>query len=156
MHLSDLIGPDRVIVGLRPGDKAQLLGELARQAATRLPVPSEAVLAALSTRERLGSTGFGRGFALPHARVEGVPRLFGLLVRLARPIDYEAIDGQAVDLVFLLLIPPGSGNHHVAALAAIARAMRDESTLQKIRKASTAAVLYRNLVGGALPSKTGA
>jgi nitrogen PTS system EIIA component len=156
MHLSDLIGPDRVIVGLRAGDKAQLLGELARQAATRLLVPSEAVLAALSTRERLGSTGFGRGFALPHARVEGVHRLFGLLVRLARPIDYEAIDGQAVDLVFLLLIPPGGGNDHVAALAAIARAMRDASMLQKIREASTAAVLYRTLVGGALSSKTGA
>ncbi len=147
MHLNDLIGPDRVIVGARVGDKAHLLSELARQAAARIPVPSEAVLAALSSRERLGSTGFGRGFALPHARVNGVDRLFGLFVRLARPIDFEAIDGQPVDLVFLLLIPPGAGNEHVAALAAIAREMRDESTLQKIREASTAAVLHRHLAG---------
>lgn len=155
MNLTDLIGPDGVIVGLRVGDKTQLLGELARQTAARIPVPSETVLAALSARERLGSTGLGRGFALPHARAAGVDRLFGLFVRLARPIDFDAIDGQPVDLVFLLLIPPGAGNEHVAALAAIAREMRDEGTLRKIRTASTAAVLYRHLEGPALSPRTG-
>ena len=145
MHLSDLIAPDRVIVGLRSGDKTQLLSELARQAAARVSVEAQAILAALSARERLGSTGFGRGFALPHARVNGVERLFGLFVRLAQPIDFAAIDGQPVDLVFLLLIPPGAGNDHVGALAAVARRMRDEGSLQKVRKANTAPDLYRIL-----------
>jgi PTS system nitrogen regulatory IIA component len=146
MKLSDLIGPDRVIVDLRIGDKSQLLGELARQAAARVPVEAHAILAALSARERLGSTGFGRGFALPHARVAGVPALFGLFVRLARPVDFEAIDGQPVDLVFLLLIPQGTGSEHVAALAAIAREMRDEAKVRMVRKAATPAMLYQQLV----------
>jgi PTS system nitrogen regulatory IIA component len=152
MNLSDLIGPDRVIVRLRSGDKAHLLAELARQAATRLSIESREILAAVAARERLGSTGLGSGFALPHARVEGVKRLFGLFAGLARPIDFEAIDGQPVDLVFLLLIPPGSGNDHLAALAAVARRMRDKSTVQNIRAATTAAALYRQLVAPALSS----
>ena len=145
MELSDLIAPDRVIVGLRAGDKTQLLSELARQAAARISVDAHGILAALSARERLGSTGFGGGFALPHARVDGVEQLFGLFVRLAQPIDFAAIDGQPVDLVFLLLIPPRAGNDHVGALAAVARRMRDQSTLQSVRKANGAANLYRVL-----------
>lgn len=149
MNLSDLIGPDCVIVGLWSGDKAHLLAELSRQAATRLSLESQSILAALSARERLGSTGLGRGFALPHARVDGVEHLFGLFVRLARPIDFEAIDGQPVDLVFLLLIPPGAGNDHVAALAAVARRMRDESTLRQVRAAGSAAILFQHLATAA-------
>jgi PTS system nitrogen regulatory IIA component len=156
MNLSDLIEPSHVIVGLRIGDKAQLLAELARQAARRLAIESRDILAAIASRERLGSTGLGNGFALPHARVDGVERLFGLFIRLARPIDFEAIDGQPVDLVFLLLIPPGSGNDHVAALAAVARTMRDKNTVQSIRAATTAAALYRRLVEPALSPANGA
>ena len=145
MKLSELIGPDRVIVDLRVNDKAHLLGELARQAATRTGLESGAVLSALAAREALGSTGLGRGFALPHARVAGVDRLFGLFVRLSRPLDFEAIDGKPVDLVFLLLIPIGAGNEHVAALAAIAREMRDEAVVKQVRKAANATALYQHL-----------
>ncbi len=145
MKLSELIGPDRVLVDLRASDKAQLLGELSRQAAGRCALESGAVLSALAAREALGSTGLGRGFALPHARVPGLDRLFGLFVRLARPLDFDAIDGQMVDLVFLLLIPAGAGNEHVAALAAIAREMRDEAVVKQVRRASTAAALYQSL-----------
>ena len=149
MKLSELIGPDRVIVDLRASDKAQLLAELARQAANRTSLDAAAVLSALSAREALGSTGLGRGFALPHARVPGLDRLFGLFVRLARPMDFDAIDGQAVDLVFLLLIPAGAGSEHVAALAAIAREMRDEAVVKQVRKAANAAALYRSVAAGA-------
>jgi PTS system nitrogen regulatory IIA component len=145
MKLSELIGPQSVIVDLRAGDKPHLLGELARQAAQRTSADAQAVLAALTAREALGSTGLGRGFALPHARVPGVDRLFGLFVRLARPLDYEAIDGQPVDLVFLLLIPLKAGNEHVAALAAIAREMRDEGVVQQVRKAGSNSALYQTL-----------
>jgi PTS system nitrogen regulatory IIA component len=145
MNLLDLIRPDAVIVGVRAGDKAQLLAELARQTAMRLPLVADVVLGALVAREKLGSTGLGRGFALPHARVEGLDRLFGLFVRLARPIDFEAIDGECVDLVCLLLIPPAAGSDHVAALASVARVMRQDSTLQRVRKARDAAALYAHL-----------
>jgi PTS system nitrogen regulatory IIA component len=144
MMLTDLIEPDRVIADLRIGDKPQLLAELARQAASRIGGDPAAVLAALAAREGLGSTGLGRGFALPHARVAGVTSLFGLFVRLAKPIDFAAIDGAAVDLVFLLLIPPGAGNEHVAALAAVARDMRDAAKVQRLRKAAGPA-LYQAL-----------
>ena len=145
MKLSELIGPQSVIVDLRAGDKGQLLGELARQAATRTSVDAQAVLTALTAREALGSTGLGRGFALPHARVPGVERLFGLFARLARPLDFQAIDGHPVDLVFLLLIPPKAGNEHVAALAAIAREMRDEAVVKQVRSAGSNSALYQSL-----------
>jgi PTS system nitrogen regulatory IIA component len=142
MKLTDVITPDAVLVGLRAGTKAQLLGELARLAARRTKLPPAAILAALLAREKLGSTGLGRGFALPHARVEGLDRLLGLLVRLDRPIDYEAIDGSLVDVVCLLLIPAGHDSEHVATLAAIARAMRQEGVLAAVRQARDAGEIY--------------
>lgn len=167
MDLSDLIGVDDVVIGQPGRDKAELLAELAGRAAerlaageatghaamasasTRVTVPTARdILASLSARERMGSTGLGRGFALPHARIEGLGRLFGLFARLAQPIDFDAIDGEPVDLVFLLLIPGGSRDH-VSALAAIARTMRDEATLRQVRKAGSAAILHRHLTSAA-------
>ena len=145
MKLTELIAPDRIVLGLRAADKAQALDELAKRAGAHLPVPAAAILTALVARERLGSTGFGRGFALPHVRLEGLPSLFCLLARLARPIDFEAIDGKPVDVLVLLLIPPDKGNDHVAALATVSRSMREESTLRAIRKAGSAAVLFEAL-----------
>ena len=130
MHLTDLLTRDHVLFGVRARNKAALLKHCAAQAAAASGAAAEDIFAALSARERLGSTGFGRGFALPHARVEGVRKLLGLFARLARPIPFDAIDGAPVDLVFLLLIPPGAGTDHVAALAAVARAMRDEKRRQ--------------------------
>ena len=138
MNLTDLIGPDRVILGLRGGDKAQLLAELAREAAARTGLDQSGLLAAIAGRELLGSTGLGRGFALPHARVEGLGRLFGLFARLARPVAFDAIDGQPVDLVFLLLIPAASEAGHLAALAAISREMRQEAVARGLRRARNA------------------
>jgi nitrogen PTS system EIIA component len=147
MDLADLINPDRVIVGLRASGKAQLLQDLSRRAAGPLGIPPATISGALQAREQLGSTGLGRGFALPHARVEGVSQFFGMLVRLNRPIEFQAIDEKPVDLVFLLLIPPNAGNEHVAALAAISRPMRDQAFTARVRKAETAAALYTMLAG---------
>ena len=146
MKMSELIQPDRIILGLRAADKAQALGEIAKRASAHLPVESATIFAALDARERLGSTGFGRGFALPHVRIDGLQKPFNLLLRLARPIDYEAIDGKPVDILFLLLIPPDGGNEHVAALAAVSRSMRDEAILRMIRQAGSSSVLYELLV----------
>jgi PTS system nitrogen regulatory IIA component len=144
MRLADLLTADRVLVGLRTRDKPALLAELARQSATHLALDPAPILAALTARERLGSTGFGRGFALPHARVEGVKTLFALFARLAKPVPYDAIDGAPVDLVVLLLIPPDTTDH-VAALAAIARELRDEATIKQIRAAADASQLYQQI-----------
>ncbi len=106
MDIADFLTPDRVTLNLRVRDKGHLITELTRLAASHAPAVSPATIeAALRARERLGSTGLGAGFALPHARIDGLKQFLGFLVRLARPIDFEAIDGGPVDLLFLLLIP---------------------------------------------------
>ncbi len=145
LKLSELIQPDRIVLGLRAADKAQALGEVAKRASTHLPISAATIFAALDARERLGSTGFGRGFALPHVRIDGLDKPFSLLLRLARPVEYDAIDGKPVDILFLLLIPPDGGNEHVAALAAVSRSMRDDAILRMIRQAGSSAVLYDQL-----------
>ena len=142
MDIGDFLQPDRVIAGLRVSDKAQLTAELSRRAAASLQVARQPVEAALIAREQLGSTGLGQGFALPHARLGTLSRFFGLFTRLARPIDFDAIDERPVDLVFLLLIPNNAGNEHVAALAAISRRMRDQDLVQRLRKAASAGEIY--------------
>src|ERR1700688_4635634 len=119
MNIDDFIASDRIILDLRVPDKAQLLRELAKRTeAIGGAGTTDTILAALQSREALGSTGLGKGFALPHARIEGLNQFVGLFARLARPIDYDAIDGAPVDLVFLLLMPADGGNNQVAALAA--------------------------------------
>ncbi len=145
MRIADLIAPAQVLAGLRVQDKPQLLAELARRSATATGIDVPAILTALQTREQLGSTGLGQGFALPHARIDGLTAFFGLFARLARPIDFQAIDGQPVDLVFLLLIPPNADTEHVAALAAIARPIRDRQFVRELRQAKDAAALHERL-----------
>lgn len=148
MKLTDLLKPDRIILGLKASDKGQALAEIAKRASAHLPIQAPSILAALSAREKLGSTGFGRGFALPHVRIEGIESLFGLMVRLAKPIDYEAIDEKPVDILFLLLIPVEKGNEHVAALAAVSRTMRQQPVLDSVRKAASASALLDALLAG--------
>jgi nitrogen PTS system EIIA component len=116
MRIADLITPAQVLAAVRVQDKPQLLAELARRASAATGIDAPAIFTALQTREELGSTGLGQGFALPHARINGLTAFFGLFARLARPIDFQAIDGEPVDLVFLLLIPPDANAEHVAAL----------------------------------------
>lgn len=148
MKIDELLAPDNVIVGLRVADKAQLVQELAKRAAPQLGIPAPAIANPLLEREQLGSTGLGKGFALPHARVAGLDRCFGLFAKLARPIDFQAIDERPVDLVFLLLIPHDAESEHVAALAAISRRMRDAELLELVRKAQSTIALYQLIVNG--------
>jgi PTS system nitrogen regulatory IIA component len=147
MDLADLIQPDCVIIEQRFGDKLQLLQALARRAGDLLQGSPQAILQALQAREQLGSTGLGRGFALPHARIEGIKALFGMFVRLNRPVAYQAIDEQPVDLIFLLLIPADAGNEHITALATISRHLRDPAFVVRLRHASTPALLHAALTG---------
>jgi PTS system nitrogen regulatory IIA component len=111
MDLADLIEP--VVFAARASNKQQLLQDLASRVATLLNLDGRVIFDALQAREQLGSTGLGAGFALPHARVEGLDRLFGMFTRLNRPIHFDSIDGKPVDLVFLLLIPPTAGSEHL-------------------------------------------
>jgi nitrogen PTS system EIIA component len=142
MTIGEIIGAGNVIVGLRVGDKAQLLRELATRAASALSLDQRVILDALQAREDLGSTGLGKGFALPHARLDALSRSFALFVRLARPIDFAAIDDRPVDLVILLLTPANAGNQHLATLAALSRPLRDDAFMQRLRQASDAVALH--------------
>jgi len=141
MDIADFIAPDRIALNLRVRDKAQLLRELANRAGPfGGGISADTILAALRSREELGSTGLGKGFALPHARIDGLKQFVGLFVRLARPIEYDSIDGAPVDLVFLLLMPAEAGNNNIAALAAVSRRFRDSATVMSLRKADAPAV----------------
>ena len=142
MTIGEIIGPDRVIVGLRVGDKGQLLQELAQRAATATSLDAATIFSALQARERLGSTGLGKGFALPHARLQTLVAPYVLFARLARPIDFAAIDERPVDIVILLLTEANGSNQHLATLAALSRPMRDPAFVQRLRQAADATALY--------------
>jgi len=143
MTIGDLIAPERIIVGLRVGDKAQLLRELSERAGAALRLVPPVILGALQKREDLGSTGLGKGFALPHARIERLSNRFVSFARLARPIEYSAIDGRRVDLVVLLLTPANAGNEHLAVLSALSRPLRDQDLLQRLRQAADAQEVHQ-------------
>jgi PTS system nitrogen regulatory IIA component len=148
MNISEFLAPADVIVGLRAGNKGDLIRELARRATPVTGIEPAVIANALQARELLGSTGLGRGFALPHARIPGLARFFGTFARLARPIDFQAIDDSPVDLVFLLLIPADAENEHVAALAAISRRLRNAEVLRGVRKADSPATLHALITAG--------
>ena len=147
MEIADFLAPAAVFAGLKAPDKVGLLRELAGRVAPLAGVKAEVILKALNAREKLGSTGVGRGIAIPHARIDGVKRLVGVFASLRKPIDFAAIDEQPVDLVFLLLIPSGAGNEHVAALAAVSRRLRDTSVVKELRAERDGARLHARLTG---------
>ena len=147
MHLSDFLDFDAIITRLSGGNKRSLLQQLAQIAAQRLGVNQATILASLSEREQLGSTGFGQGVAIPHGKLDGLTQIYGLFARLAEPVDYKAIDGRPVDLVFLLLSPPDAGAEHLKALAAVSRVTRHGPTLDKMRGARSRDALAAVLMG---------
>lgn len=146
MEISDLLKPEAVISGLKASSKKQVLQELARHATQITGVPDKKILETLLERERLGSTGVGNGIGIPHGRLADFKRLYGLFARLDKPIDFDAIDEQPVDLVFLLLAPEGAGADHLKALARVSRLLRDTRTCEKLRGAESADGLYMLLI----------
>ena len=147
MNLSDFLDFDAIKTSLSGGNKRSLLQQLANLAGQRLGMDSAAILASLAEREQLGSTGFGHGVAIPHGKIEGLNRIYGLFARLSEPIDYKAIDGAPVDLVFLLLSPPDAGADHLKALASVSRVTRHAPTLEKMRGARSRDALAAVLMG---------
>lgn len=147
--IADLITPRGVIAQLRAPTKRQVLQELARRAAAMTGLTDRRLSDALAERERLGTTGIGAGVAIPHCRLPELTRFFGLFARLERPVPFEAIDDQPVDLVFLLLAPVDAGAEHLKVLARISRLLRDRAMCEKLRGANSADALYALLTGGA-------
>lgn len=147
MTVDEILVPADALTGLRAAGKVQLLDDLARRAAVTLGIDVSVIRPALMRREDLGSTGIGDGIALPHARLEAVPRPYGILARLRDPIDFESVDDRPVDLVFLLLLPAGAEGENLNALACVARRLRDPETAIQLRRARDAAGLYAAVSG---------
>lgn len=142
MDITTLISPESVIPNLKVTSKKQALQELAREAAALTGLHERAVFDTLLERERLGTTGVGNGIAIPHGKLPQLTRLHGLFARLERPIDFDAIDEQPVDLIFLLLAPESAGADHLKALARVSRLLRDKGMCEKLRGTDTAEGLY--------------
>lgn len=143
MPVLEFLSPDSVVSSLRARTKKSLLQEISAHAVRQLPALDEReVFETLLQRERLGSTGIGDGVAIPHGKLPGLDRLFGLVARLERPVDFDALDGQPVDIAFLLLAPEGAGADHLKALAQVARLLREPGILERIRAARDASALY--------------
>ena len=147
MQLSEFLDFDAIKPSLSGGNKRALLQQMAQFAAGRLQADAAEILASISERERLGSTGFGQGVAIPHGKIEGLARIYCMFARLSDRVDYKAIDGQPVDLIFLLLSPPDAGAEHLKALAAISRVTRHAPTLEKMRGARSRDALAAVLMG---------
>jgi PTS system nitrogen regulatory IIA component len=146
MQIADFLSPDDALCDVRAADKDRLLRELTGRAASALRLDAAALADAIAQRERLGSTGMGDGIAIPHARIAGLSKPFGVLARLRRAIDFAAIDGQPVDIVFLLLLPSAAHGEQLTALASVARRLRDAQVTADLRDAADGAALYRTIV----------
>jgi PTS system nitrogen regulatory IIA component len=142
MEIKDFLSPDDVAIDVRAHDKAALLEDLAARAARALDLPAELLAHEIVKRDELGSTGIGGGVSIPHARFSEVTKPFGLLVRLEQPIGFDAVDGQAVDLAFLLILPASSQPDQTKALAAVAHKLREPGVLNELRSAGSARDLY--------------
>jgi PTS system nitrogen regulatory IIA component len=143
MQISEFLSADDCLVDVRAADKDALLRELARRAAAAAGIDVTMVAGEIEKREQLGSTGMGGGIAIPHARIAGLTKPVGVLARLRRAIDFAAIDGKPVDIVFLLLLPAAAQGESLTALAAVARRLRDEATTARLRAAVDRGDAYR-------------
>jgi PTS system nitrogen regulatory IIA component len=142
MSLEEILKPDAVIPALRVNGKKQALQELSERAAIVANLPAREIFDAILQRERLGPTGVGDGIAIPHGKLPKCERICGVFARLERPIDFEALDGLPVDLIFLLIAPESAGADHLKALAAIARALRGPGVATQMRGARDASAIY--------------
>lgn len=140
--MNDLIISEAVLPNLKAGSKKQALQELARKAAELTGQNERAIFDVLVERERLGTTGVGRGIAIPHGKLAGIAGVMAIFARLERPVDFEAIDEQPVDLMCLLLAPETAGADHLKALARVSRLLRDPVLCDKLRGAASADAIY--------------
>ncbi len=142
MEINELISAQSVIPNLRASSKKQALQDLARRAADITGLHERAIFDVLMERERLGTTGVGNGIAIPHGKMANLDRLYGLFARLEHSVDFQSIDEQPVDLIFLLLAPESAGADHLKALARVSRLLRDGSVCEKLRGTDDAEALF--------------
>ncbi|MBL4838440.1 MAG: PTS IIA-like nitrogen regulatory protein PtsN [Kordiimonadaceae bacterium] len=145
MNIGDLLSADSILADFKASSKKQAIQALSRRIATQLGLDDREIFAKLLDRERLGSTGVGKGVAIPHARVEGLDRIIGLFAKLSNPIDFDSVDDRPVDLVFMLLAPEEAGADHLKALASVSRLLRDDGTCKKLRLTPDSSALYAML-----------
>jgi PTS system nitrogen regulatory IIA component len=143
MEIKEFLSSTQAIIDVRAPDKDSLLRELSQRAAGTVRLNADSFSSEILKREKLGSTGIGGGVAIPHARIKGLKKPFGILARLKSAIDFDAIDDKPVDIVFLLLLPVETEGEHITALASVARILRDAEVLRKLRGAADIASLYR-------------
>lgn len=151
MALSDLLTQKAVVLNLHARCKREALAMLADRAAGVTGADATAIREALMEREKLGSTGVGRGVAIPHGKIEGLGAITGLLAKLDAPIDFEAVDEQPVDLIFVLLAPADASAAHLKALARVSRLLRDERVREALRGAETPEALFTIAVDSERP-----
>ena len=147
MQLAQFLDFPSIRIGVAANSKRALLSQLSVHAAQRLGLDPDKVSECITERERLGTTGFGHGVAIPHGKIEGISTPYAAVARLADPIDYKAIDGLPVDIVFLLLSPVEAGAEHLKALAAVSRVIRHAATLEKLRGARSRDAFTAVLMG---------
>ena len=145
MKISDILSQNTILMSEKAGTKAQLLEEMAAKLARHENIDFQAVLDSVTEREKLGSTGYGNGFAIPHARLSAAKRVKAYFTKLSAPIDFDAIDGDGVDLFFMLVSPENSGADHLEALAALSKVMQNKTLCAKLRKATTKDEIYKIL-----------
>ena len=142
MEIAAILNPDSVVAKLHVGSKKQALQELAKRAAALTNLPERQIFDVILERERLGTTGVGGGIAIPHGRLPKLEQICGLFARLDQPIDFESIDEQPVDLIFMLLAPETAGADHLKALARVSRLLRDRAVTEKLRGSDSRDALY--------------
>ncbi len=151
MDLSALLGPGNVVPTLKATTKKQVFAEMAARAAKVTHLDERQVFDVVLERERLGTTGIGGGIAIPHGKIPGLDRLYGFFARVETPVDFDAVDGEPVNLVFMLLAPEGAGADHLKALAKVSRVLRDRVMCEKLRGSRNADALYALLTESATP-----
>jgi PTS system nitrogen regulatory IIA component len=147
--IADLVTEDRLLLDLRPSSKRQLFQDLAAAVERASGIDQTTVLAALVQREKLGTTGIGDGVAVPHARLKDLPELMGFFARLAKPVDYDALDERPVDLAFLIVAPEDENAEQLKALAKIARLLRDPALTAQLRRETSPAKVHDIIAGRA-------
>jgi len=142
MALADLLALNAIIPALKAGSKKQVLQEMSIRAAKLTGLPERDIFDVILQRERLGSTGVGHGIAIPHGKLTSIDNIVGIFARLDAPVDFEALDDQPVDIIFMLLAPEGAGADHLKALSRIARVLRDQDLVAKLRATDSASGIY--------------
>jgi nitrogen PTS system EIIA component len=145
--LSDILTVDTIDEHLAAANKKGLFQQLGAAIARRTGLPAKTIVSCLAEREKIGSTGFGAGAAIPHCKVDGLDRVVGYFARLSTPIDFQSVDGLPVDLVFVILSPPDAGAEHLKALAGASRALRDRNLTAKLRGARSRDAIFALLAG---------